>query len=1491
MKRILRIGLMIVLTAALLLSALRLAVRSDRVLAWLSPVITDLLSEQIDGRVQIGSLRGDLLYGFVVRDLVLLNSQGEELGRVGRLEARYLLTELIQDRRVRTLSVSDLTIRAEYDEETGWNWLMMMAASRAGEQEAPVRREGEDSVSEDSVSDVEVPKEPSSTGSLWGVDAFTIDRSQLRIESSVHLPDSTLVLQDLTMAGSVQVRHDGFKGSLEWFSAELLEGRLPEPVRLAASARAETNPQENGSASISAREGSEYSAPTATISTQPPRPVIRFDLTSLIVETGRSLLFADASLTAAGTPAGTPTGTVSPENSATLPLSAAQSQHESLPSVESLPSIESLPPIDSLFARLLLQPLSQADLKAYQPELPLQQSVNASLAIEGAQNQLALTLTLEAETQVDRGSGAQMRTEAEAPATNAPEHAATNAPEHAASNAQRATLQLRTAKDRLTVIEYARLELNHIKGATLTGIATAPDIRALTWTATGEIPLLQPLRANIQSDLQIDGTEAGGLPLDRVSATFTLKDSVLTVLEASVTSPMADLTLSARQHITDWTSPENRLLLEASIRDISAWEPMKDRRATLSGGTIRGTINPNKNGDWQFNGSVDLQQAAVDTIMTASAVQGEVHVTAGDAYEFETFLSVQNPVISSLELQDAQLTLAGRATKEGLTASTRLDIQNKPQVRLMHQSDLEWRDGTLRVTTDSLLFSSPVRDLMLQKPFDVIYSDGTARVDTLFLESADRQSFFMAWAPEVRSERQEVQLYVQNIRLDALQHTVLEEPIFEATLSGSGSFVRDLEDGVTAGADLLVEELAYEGNVVDSVVVAARLSKGVFAVETRAVMTGRPFFGGRCVLPAPWSGDRVDVVRQGQGQGGLQGRPGGRSGDRVDGRTEDRNHGRSQDGRKARVDVDCRAQLFPTAIRDLASWMPETQETPEIPDNTDGLLSATAVLSGDPASPAFQAQMWLREARLSGIPVDSVRAGMRIREGGDKLSLTGDLMVRHRPVLTFEGEVPVRLDVTRMEIELPDEELSLSVKTDQLDLAVFDDFLQENSVRGLKGELNGELVLQGRADQLRPAGSFSLKDGGLEIVPLDLSLTEAVIDAGFDPERVAVQQYSVRSGPGILEGSGFLGLRDLMPDSLSFDWRARRFELADTRDLKALADVDGTLSGTMSKPVLTGSVNILSGFLMLRDFGEKRVEEVDLADRPQGMGDRGQSGEQATGQQATGQQKTGVQIHREHQPAAADSSLYDRLTMDISVRTDRRFFIRNREFADLELELQGDVSLVKDPGGDPVVFGMISGVNGYAKTLGKEFELDRAEVTFSGDPFSPQFFMRTSYRPPQTEAEIEITYIIEGTLAEPVFRFESEPEMELQDIISYTVFGKPFYELQSWEQVVAGSGESSSAADLAMEILLDRVELLASEQLGIDVVRIDHQRSGSERATSILTGWYLNRRAFFAMINELSSDPKTLFVIEYLLRENLELILTQGDDSRQGVDIRWEYDY
>ena len=133
--------------------------------------------------------------------------------------------------------------------------------------------------------------------------------------------------------------------------------------------------------------------------------------------------------------------------------------------------------------------------------------------------------------------------------------------------------------------------------------------------------------------------------------------------------------------------------------------------------------------------------------------------------------------------------------------------------------------------------------------------------------------------------------------------------------------------------------------------------------------------------------------------------------------------------------------------------------------------------------------------------------------------------------------------------------------------------------------------------------------------------------------------------------------------------------------------------------------------------------------------------------------------------------------------------------------------------------------------------------------------------------------------------------MEQSDIICYTLFGKPCYSLDSWQSVFAGEN-TTSAADVLTDVLLDEVEALATRELGVDVVQIDNTGSGTNSGTSIKTGWYLNERTFFAIVNEItSSTPKTLFILEYILNENIDLILTQGDDSRQGIDIRFQYDY
>ena len=137
--------------------------------------------------------------------------------------------------------------------------------------------------------------------------------------------------------------------------------------------------------------------------------------------------------------------------------------------------------------------------------------------------------------------------------------------------------------------------------------------------------------------------------------------------------------------------------------------------------------------------------------------------------------------------------------------------------------------------------------------------------------------------------------------------------------------------------------------------------------------------------------------------------------------------------------------------------------------------------------------------------------------------------------------------------------------------------------------------------------------------------------------------------------------------------------------------------------------------------------------------------------------------------------------------------------------------------------------------------------------------------------------------------FESTPEMEQSNVICYTLFNKPCYSLDNWQSVFVEDSEAQEFQALK-DVLIDQVETLATRQLGVDVVQIDN--SGQNGRTAITTGWYINERTLFSIINELtSSTPKTLFVLEYLLNENWDVIITQGEDSRQGIDLRYQYDY
>lgn len=73
-------------------------------------------------------------------------------------------------------------------------------------------------------------------------------------------------------------------------------------------------------------------------------------------------------------------------------------------------------------------------------------------------------------------------------------------------------------------------------------------------------------------------------------------------------------------------------------------------------------------------------------------------------------------------------------------------------------------------------------------------------------------------------------------------------------------------------------------------------------------------------------------------------------------------------------------------------------------------------------------------------------------------------------------------------------------------------------------------------------------------------------------------------------------------------------------------------------------------------------------------------------------------------------------------------------------------------------------------------------------------------------------YIIKGTAEDPEYVFESDPPMEQQDIYCYTLFNKPCYAFDSWQNALVQNG-GSSPTDLLTGVLLDEVEALATENL------------------------------------------------------------------------------
>lgn len=1476
-RRILKWGVIIIIPL-LLVFAGRQVLKSS----WLFDIVRDIaisqVNEQIKGVLEIESIRGDLLNGFTVTHIIVRDEEGETVASINSAEISYNVRSLIRSPyRIERLSVTGTDLFLEQYQDSTWNVLNIVETADTSDEESTL---------------------------FWAIDDVEVRNTNIEVQSPILLPDEFLFIDSLETKLSAGILETGFFGDLEQLDFNLRESRLPKSIAvylegnannerytlesliintgqtaLSASGFAIPKGSLSGDVQIdplSVEDIMAYSgglplqqnlSVQLTASGSLDQPTISLQATAEGLErfeTSAILDFRDEpaitglTLGVSGLNGPLLTGMNETPTLASFDVNGSGSILFSQPELanwdmeftvenvqydsyqidqivssleydnESIDSeMELLYQNENIYVNVAVRnlfdeiPIWNAEMESNQLNLAtwlhnpeLQSHLNLLVKADGV-GISSETLTANVQTDI-RGKNFN-----EQPFSSITFDGDINTTEitgvlHARIEESRLETNFSISDWMDTVPRYTfSASLNELNMEELNGLESFPTY--INGTLKGQGLGSSPENLYVVASAVFDSSIVNNEIVEALNADFIIEDQFFTVDNAQLESPIASGIFSLKQHLTEFTNLQNQAEFQATIKDLQPLAPLLGFDIFRMSGEIDGNILRSGSNGLVFNSNFDFVDIKADTLFRAGEVTGTFSSTVKEDPETELFVQISESFIYETSLQNVEIIGTSIIQDSLVRGAVQLNFSNEDQSSLMHSGEYLYTPEDIVLITEELEFTTPVRTLTLTEPFEARYANNSVKMDTMKVSQYEDEAYLQFWISHLDSTQQDLGMDAKNLNLGELQRTVLNDSYVDGYLSGYIT-VNNTSDQLSVNASGLLDELMMEEGRMDSVRFDAIIENEWLSSDISAWNSGRKLMETSLRVPF------------------LPGDP------------------KTFDEQFFEREVEGIFTLYDSEISYWLDFLPESTV-----EQTSGVVSMHGELDGIAGNPQILGGLSVSDATFSGIAVDYFGIGAQYIHDEARASLEGSVIKDSNSILSFNSNLPMLVDLKQAEIILPSgsDSLRVVVETDDFNLALFNSYVDEEVMSNLSGVVDGAITLFGTVDHMKTEGNLKVIDGSVRAVPAGITLNEMNASIRFEPERISVEQFSVRSGPGQLKANGFVDVEDLQPGRLNFDITGNQFRAVNTSEYNALVNLSTSLTGTLNDPVLDGNLTFLNGQINLQNFGDRTVEEVVL---------EGES---------------------EEEPF----DYMEALAIEMNVDFGDQFMIQNRQYLDMELLMGGVVDVVKVKNEELQLFGTLEGIQGYARPVGKNFQLDEATISFSGQVDNPDLNVVTYYEPPQA-AGVRILYIIEGTLENPEFRFDSEPELELQDIISYTLFGKPFYELESWEQVVAGSGSSPSASDYALDVLLDRVEMLASQKLGIDVVQIDNTRSGSNSTTSIKTGWYLNQRTFFAILNEVGgARPKTLFILEYLLRDNLELIITQGDDSREGIDLRWNLDY
>lgn len=531
------------------------------------------------------------------------------------------------------------------------------------------------------------------------------------------------------------------------------------------------------------------------------------------------------------------------------------------------------------------------------------------------------------------------------------------------------------------------------------------------------------------------------------------------------------------------------------------------------------------------------------------------------------------------------------------------------------------------------------------------------------------------------------------------------------------------------------------------------------------------------------------------------------------------------------IDMTLRAKEFP-----LSRVM---VDAPDVLARMD--VSGQVHLSGAPSSPILESELAFSPMQIYDGVDAQITLRSAYREGNVNIALNG----KASGLKTFEGafDAPLRLSFYPFETDL-----------------------------GAQTPVRGALKIAGDAKSL--AGSF---------LPPDQSFSgnlDAVMEVGatlFAPQITA--QVKLAGGTYRHKTHG-MAIRDLNiaarvadgkmtldrfdgTDGAEGKLSARGFMLLNggEMDLSLSAAQMALLNGDMAKGVFDADLNLemRGGMYFIGGQIAPRRVEVNI---PQSY---------ATSVPA-------LNIVKSQDAGKSQRAVGDTINLDVRVNAPERIFVRgwglDAEFGGM-LDIKGKLS-------EPQFDGMLKSIRGRYSEFGKNFEIARADMKFSGTiPPNPVMDILAQIKSDDVTAQVGIT----GSLIKPAFAFSAVPAVPEDEVLSYILFGRnmsnisPFQAAQLAQTLQRFSGQGGGGLNF------DPLAI-ARGITGLDDIRVDTSEEGG---ASVGAGKYLSDKVYLEFEAGAQGAGGANLQIELTPSINIESKI--GQDAQGGAGIFWSKDY